>query len=27
MKRVYMYSVGERIWHWVQAIAIIFLII
>ncbi|WP_457566421.1 cytochrome b/b6 domain-containing protein [Caldithrix abyssi] len=27
MKRIYMYSVAERIWHWVQALAIILLII
>lgn len=27
MKRIYMYSVGERIWHWVQATAILLLLI
>lgn len=27
MKRIYMYTVGERAWHWIQALAIILLII
>ena len=27
VKRIYMYTVFERIWHWVQALAIVFLLL